>query len=210
MTVRNRVSGGRVSSEHIVQFFDSEETRVENVAAFLAEGYAAGEPLIVISRPGTWTAIAEHLEILGVPVEAAIADEMLVVKDAHDTLRRLSRRGTPDIALFETAVGQAVVALARNGRVRAYGEMVDLLAERGEMDLAIRLEEFWNDLSERASIFLMCGYAAAHFVATGTHRALLDICRSHSGVRRDVQDPLGNWLLTAAHNSGASRTTLRH
>lgn len=210
MAVRNPVSRGRVSSDHIVQFFDSSESRAENVASFLAEGYSAGEPLIVIVRPGNWSAIAEHLEVLGVPVQAAVADGALVVKDADDTLRRLSRRGVPDSALFQTTVGQPVAALAVNGRVRAYGEMVDMLAQLGEMDQAIRLEAFWNELSERVSIFLMCGYAAAHFVATGTHRALLDICKSHSGVRHDVQDPLGNWLLSAVQDSAMPSSSVRH
>lgn len=206
MTVRNRVTKGHVSSEHVVQFFDSDDSRAQNVAGFLAAGYAAGEPMIVIARPRNWSAIAGHLEILGVPVQSAIAQRALVVKDADDTLRRLSRRGIPDSALFETTVGQAVAALARKGRVRAYGEMVDMLAQRGEMEQALQLEELWNELSGRTAIFLMCGYAAAHFVATGTHSALLDICRSHSGVRRDVQDPLGNWLLTAAHSADLPST----
>ena len=210
MTVRNRTIRGSVSSEHIVQFFDTDESRAQNVAAFLAQGYALGEPLIVVARPANWTAILEHLEILGVPVQDAMADGTLLVKDAADTLRRLSRGGTPDATLFETSVGRAVVALARTGRVRAYGEMVDMLAQRGELKEAVKLEGLWNDLSESVPLFLMCGYSAAHFVSTSTHRALLEICKAHSGVHRDAQDPLGEWLLTAAHNNAASSSTLRH
>jgi len=30
------------------------------------------------------------------------------------------------------------------------------------------------------SFVLLCGYSAAHFVSTGTHRALLEICAAHS------------------------------
>ena len=210
MTVRNRTIRGAVSSEHIVQFFDTDESRAQNVAAFLAQGYALGEPLIVVARPSNWRAILENLEILGVPVQDAMADGALIVKDAADTLRRLSRGGMPDVTLFESSVGRAVTALGRTGRVRAYGEMVDMLAQRGELKEAVKLEGFWNDLSERTPLFLMCGYAAAHFVSTSTHRALLEICKAHSGVHRDAQDPLGEWLLTAAHNNAASSSTLRH
>jgi hypothetical protein len=211
MTVRNRTIRGRVSSEHIVQFFDTDDSRAHNVAAFLAQGHAAGEPTVVIARPMNWTAIAACLGRLGVPVPDAIATGALVVQDADDTLRRLSRTGSPDRTLFESVVAEPVTALAARGRVRAYGEMVDILAQQGELQDAVRLEGFWNELSERVPLFLMCGYSAAHFVSTSTHRALLDICRSHSGVHRDVQDPLGNWLLTAAHNGGpAAGSTLRH
>lgn len=206
MTVRNRTIQGGVASEHIVQFFDTDESRALNVAAFLAEGYRKGEPLVVIVRPLNWVAMAENLRVLGVPVRQAMSDGMLVVKDADDTLRRLSRSGSPDPALFELIVGRAVAALGRQGRVRAYGEMVDILAQRGELTDAIQLEALWNDLSERVSLLLMCGYAAAHFVASGTHAALLQICKSHTAVHRHAQDPLASWLLDNAH--GAARPSV--
>src|SRR5687767_3572115 len=112
MSVRNRTVRGNVSSEHIVQFFDTDESRTQNAAAFLAKGYAAGEPLIVLARPVNWTGMVEHLEILGVPVEAAIAKGMLLVKDAEATLQRLSRGGSPVSALFDATVGEAVRALS--------------------------------------------------------------------------------------------------
>jgi hypothetical protein len=135
---------------------------------------------------------------------------MLVVKDASDTLRRLTRAQVPDAALFEAVIGRPVRAMAERGRVRAYGEMVDILAQRGELNEALKLEGLWNDLGERTPMFLMCGYCAAHFVSTATHRALLDICKAHSGVHRDAQDPLGTWLLNAAHNTPACVGSLRH
>ena len=72
---------------------------------------------------------------------------MIVVRDADDMLRQISRNGSPDANAFEIVVGRPVAALARRGRrVRAYGEMVDLLAMRGELADAIKLETLWNDL----------------------------------------------------------------
>jgi hypothetical protein len=210
MSVRESVVRGGVSSEHIVQFFDSDESRAECVAEFIADGFHAGEPTVVVARPQNWTNVFERLEARDVPVKDAVADGLIVVKDAGDTLRRLSRNGTPDAAAFENIVGKALADLARraNGRVRAYGEMVDLLAQRGELTEAIALETLWNDLGERVPFFLLCGYSAAHFVATSAHRALREICASHSGVHRHAQDPLASWLLNSAHNaSGAAGLT---
>jgi hypothetical protein len=209
MAVRERVVRGPISSEHIVQFFDSEESRAECVAEFLAEGYRLGEPAIIVARPSNWVSTVEQLEIRGVPVQKAIAEGMIAVKDANDTLRRLSRNGSPDAALFDSVVGEPVTGLAARGRrVRAYGEMVDMLAQRGELADAIRLEALWNGLGERVGFCLMCGYAAAHFVSSATHRALRDICSAHSGVHRHAQDPLASWLLNTAHNApGAASIT---
>ena len=210
MAVRNCNARGHAASEHIVQFFDTDESRARNVAAFLAAGYAAGDTLIIVARPVIWAAMIEQLEAQGVPVHTAVGSGRLVVKDAFATLQSLSRGGSPDAVLFEQVVGRSVRTLAARGRVRAYGEMVDLLAQRGELEDAIKLEGFWNDLSAQVSIFLMCGYSAAHFVSTSTHRALLDICSTHSTVKQDDHDPLGNWLLNASHNTPIAIGTLRH
>src|SRR5829696_8670517 len=128
MSVRERVSQADVGSDHIVQFFDSDESRAECVADFLAQGYRAGEPAIVVARPHNWTSVYELLEARGIPMQQAMADGMIVVKDASDTV-----------------VGKAIATLARRGtRVRAYGEMVDMLAQRGELTEAIALEALWN------------------------------------------------------------------
>jgi hypothetical protein len=212
MTVRNPTVGSGVSSDHIVQSYDTVESRVQHVAAFLAEGYAEGEPLIVVARPVNWAAMIEPLEHLGVPVREAATSGRLVVKDADDTLRRLSRNGSPDKSLFEEVVARPVIAMARASgrRVRAYGEMVDILAQRSDFNDAVALELLWNDLSDRTPIFLLCGYCSAHFVSTGTHGALRDICRSHTGVRGHAQDPLAAWVLNAAHNAPAGGYSLRH
>jgi hypothetical protein len=209
MTVRERVVRGPIASEHIVQFFDSEESKVECVAEFLAEGYRQGEPAIVVAKSANWAGAVERLDALGVPANKAIKDGMIVVQEATDTLRRISRNSSPDPAAFEAVVGKTAAGMARRGgRVRAYGEMVDLLAQRGEMADAIRLETFWNGLAERLPLVLMCGYSAAHFVATATHRALRDICTAHTGIHRHAQDPLANWLLNSAHNAaGAAAIT---
>src|SRR4051812_15746516 len=104
MAVRNRTVRGRVSSEHVVQFFDTDESRTDNVAAFLAQGYHAGEPIVVIARASSWAAMIEPLQSLGVPVREAIAAGRLIIKDAADTLLRLSQSGSPVPELFEAVV----------------------------------------------------------------------------------------------------------
>jgi hypothetical protein len=209
MTVRERVVRGSVASEHIVQFFDTDESRAQCVAEFLAEGISRGEPAMIVAKPLNWAATLEQLEGRRIPVERAIDKGMLLVKNADEMLRRISPNGVPDATAFETVLGKSVAAMAhRYGRVRAYGEMVDMLAEQGELADAIKLENLWNSFSERTPILLLCGYSAAHFVSSSTHRALRDICGAHSGVHRHAQDPLASWLLNTAHNaSGAASIT---
>ena len=146
----------------------------------------------------------QRLEADGVAVTPAIRDGRLLVKDAAETLDRISLRGEPHPRRFHDAVGLPVMVHARSARLRAYGEMVDILAGRGDFAEAITLERLWNGLAERVDLSLMCGYSAAHFVSPNTHRALRDICGAHDHVCRSLDDPLASWLLTSAHNSLAT------
>jgi hypothetical protein len=199
MGVSNHVIGNQSGvAAHFVQFFDSDDTRHEAVSAFLAQGYLSGCPLILIARPRNSKCILNCLEQTGVPVERAVASGRLTVVDAAEMLRRISRVGSPDGTLFEDALGTLITTAARDGVVYAYGEMVDILAERGEFADAVILEQWINRFLLRRPIAMMCGYSAAHFVASGSQDALRDVCTVHSDVRVESQDPLAAWLLAQA------------
>ena len=125
----------------------------------------------------------------------------LLINTFADWLRH--RRDLSEIRRMDTTEFDRIA-----GDLRVSPGELDTLAQRGELTEAIALETLWNDLGERVPFFLLCGYSAAHFVATSTHRALRDICGSHSGVHRHAQDPLASWLLNSAHNaSGAAGIT---
>src|SRR5258708_22023135 len=113
MTVRECVVRGPIASEHIVQFFDSDESRAECVAEFLAEGIRLEEPAIVVAKPTNWVMAVGQLESRGVPGKDALADGMIVVKKAEDTLRRLSRNGSPDATAVQAGIRKASARLAR-------------------------------------------------------------------------------------------------
>src|SRR5258708_13664026 len=133
MTVREPVVRGHIASDHIVQFFDSDESRAECVAEFLATGLRLDEPAIVVVRPANWTCMAEQLEARGVHVQKAIADGVIIVKDADETLRRISLSGSPDSGAFEAVVGKAATGPAPPAPpVPAFRGMGLFLPRRGQ------------------------------------------------------------------------------
>jgi hypothetical protein len=210
MSVQDPVVRAQSGGQHVCQFFDTDESRADAVGAFLAEGLRNGERVLVVARPVHWAAIADRLASAHIPVEQEIGRGTLIVKDAMDTLRRLTRRGVPDAAAFDGTVGTAVRGLSELGPLRIFGEMVDILAQRGELDEAIALEALWNELGRATPYVLMCAYAAANFVSPAAHRPLRDICAAHSDVHCSEADTLAAWLLTAAHHPIAASTTLSH
>jgi len=198
MGVREHVSRSQVGQSHFVQFFDSDDSRHEAVGGFLSEGYRRGASLIVLARLLHTEPILKHLEKTVGYIHRDLASGRILILDAAETLRRISRAGSVDVGLFDDVVGTAITRMARQRPLYAYGEMVDVLAQRGDFDDAILLERLWNGLLARVDLSLMCGYAAAHFVSDGTQDALRHVCAAHSTVRVEAQDPLAAWLLQQA------------
>src|ERR1043165_6721384 len=116
---------------HAVQFYEDEQFLVERVAEFLAAGVRDGEPCIVIATPEHNAAFAAGLRSLGVN-----ADRVRFL-DARAPLETFLDRGMPNAERFRASIGGSLTEVGRSvSRVRAYGEMVDLLWRDGEPDAA--------------------------------------------------------------------------
>jgi len=68
------------------------------------------------------------------------------------------------------------------GRLRAYGEMVDVLWRDGNSRAAIRLEELWNEAGKEHSFSLLCAYRMGNFYKEGDAARFLEVCRNHTHV----------------------------
>src|SRR6185312_5880681 len=168
---------------HVVQFYAHDDELANAVADFMGEGLAAGDVVVAIAVEAHARAFRDRLRSQGVQVEEACASGQLVFLDASSTLSRFTRDGDPDPQLFDSVVGELieeVAARAKGARVRAYGEMVDVLWQRGERKGAVRLEELWNDLRARRSFTLLCAYAMAGFYKEPEAARL--VCRTHTRV----------------------------
>src|SRR5436190_23998035 len=182
-------------SEHHVQLFDSSKSLVETVSAFLLSGFRRGEPMLVVATPEHREMLSRRFEAEGLDVRRAIAANRLMMLDAAQTLDRFMRQDLPSPIAFDEIVGTLVARLADGKRVCIYGEMVDLLAARGNYKGAYQLEELWNLLGQRESYTLFCGYASGHFGDPKTGKALGAICAAHGQVHRKPDDLLAEFLL---------------
>lgn len=190
-----------------MQLFDSDESLADGVSGYLYDGFALGETLLAAMDERRWYAVAMRLARKGMPVDRELAAGSLIVRDAEETVALFMRHGRPDRELFESSVGNLVRELsARGRRLRVYGEMVDLLAGRGEYRAALELEASWNDLGRRSGFELFCGYSSAHFGDPRDRDALRSVCASHSRVLSSRQDVLGSFLVGVSPPT----TSIRH
>ena len=192
-------------SRHVVTLFDSEASRADAIARFVLEGLAKNEPVAVLATGTHWEAVVRAAGEGAALISWGLNEGTLAFLDAEVLLYDISRGGVPDRALFGRAIGQLQRSLPP-GRVRIYGEAVDLLAARGDLDSALRLEQLWNELLDREPITLLCGYDATVFAPDRAAARLRSVCECHSETRMSSDDTLGVWLLTQAAVDVVNRT----
>jgi anti-sigma regulatory factor (Ser/Thr protein kinase) len=171
-----------VAHEHVVKFYADDADLTSVVVAYLGAALVGGESVIVIAAPGHREAFRAGLASIGVDVEAARRDGRLDMVDAEEALARIMVDGAPDPAAFDAVVGPLVCRAGATGGVRAYGEMVALLWDAGNVVGAIDLERLWNRLQEEMSFSLLCAYACAAADALDGGDGFSEICRLHSDV----------------------------
>jgi len=149
-----------LARDHVVQLYRDERYLVEAVALFTGIALGKGESVVLVATPAHLQGIERRLEANGFSVDDVKHWGQLTVRDAAETLSGFMVNDMPDPVLFKTIVGsviQRAAAGSRNGKVRVYGEMVNLLW-RSNSAATVRLETLWNEVIHAHSISLFCAY----------------------------------------------------
>ncbi len=169
--------------DHLVQVYRDRVDLAQAVAVFLASGLAAGESAVSVATPLHWAAIRERMQQRDLDVDQLEAAERLVVVDAEETLAAITENGTPAVRPFTRVVGGLLDRALQTSsvrRVRAFGEMVDVLCWRGDRVSADLLEDLWNQLGRRREFSLLCGYKLDLFDRDVQVNLLPQIYRAHT------------------------------
>lgn len=176
---------GQTVRHHSVQFYESAEHLSGVVAGVVADALRTGAPAIVIATQAHRQSFIERLKTRQVAVDDAIGSGQLLLLDARETLEAFMLEGWPDEQRFREHVGGAVEQSRRawpRGRLRTYGEMVDLLWKDGRRDAAIELEEIWNRLASTQPLSLLCGYSMSNFASAHDGELFDRVCGAHTRV----------------------------
>ncbi len=151
-----------MSSQHVVQFYDADETALyEGVAAYIAQGLAAGESVVVVTHFERREALFGVLDRLRTQPDAECDAGRLTVIDSDIALDAMQLAGRINADRFDQVVAipiREVAARSRSRRMRVYGDMVDTLWQDGRRSEAIDLERYWNDLQAQLPFDLYCAY----------------------------------------------------
>ncbi|HYF12791.1 MAG TPA: PAS domain S-box protein [Candidatus Paceibacterota bacterium] len=179
MPAQNSSVKSPYQSGHIVQFYEDDAFLITSVAKFLLDGQAR----IVIATPEHRTAIEAALRKGGIAIENEISHGRLILLDAQETLSSFMVNDNPDPGLFDQVVGSVVRKTVSSSKdVRAFGEMVAILWDRGNPTAAIELEKLWNSLLTRLPFALYCAYPMGIFAGNSYAEGFIHVCNTHTTV----------------------------
>src|SRR5580698_8543296 len=188
--------------DHIVQLYQDEDFLSRAVCRFAGGALANGEGIILVPTPTHWNAIRPRLEAEGVDVKAARERGQLTVVDSDECMPRFMRNSMPDSSIF-LGLAADVIDQARAGvryqKVRWWGEMVNVLWERGNAAASMNLEDQFDHLAKEHDIAIFCSFLMDNFngeVHThmlprlGTNHSHLIPVENYGRLERAVADAL--------------------
>jgi len=171
-----------VPSDHLVRFYEDDDSLVDALTDFVDEGLAAGDGVVVIATREHRDALEERLGARTADLEGVRASGRYLAVDAADTLATIRGDGAPDGRRFGEVVGSLLDHVGGTGRVRVFGEMVGLLLTGGDVASTLELEELWNDLLAARPFRLFCAYPMRRLGGPALVGPIAEVCARHSRV----------------------------
>ena len=169
--------------DHIVQLYQDQQFLNRAVCRFAASAIANGEGVILVPTAAHWDGFRPRLEAAGVDTQAAQASGQLTVVDADELLPQFMRDAMPDAPVF-LGLAADVIANARDGgrypKVRWWGEMVNVLWERGDVAASMDLEDQFDRLAREHEIAIFCSFVMDNFNGEVHSRMLPRLGQNHS------------------------------
>ena len=198
----DRVVVDAVPCDHIVQLYQDQDFLNRAVCRFVGAGLANGEGIILVPTLTHWNTFRPRLEAEGMDVDAARERGQLMVVDADECLSRFMREAMPDSPVFNGVFGDVVGQARARGsyeKVRVWGEMVDVLWERGDVAASMNLEDLFDQLGKKVEIAIFCSFLMDNFNGDvhahmlprlGTNHSHLIPVEDYARLERAVADAL--------------------
>ena len=169
--------------DHICGFYENTDHLADSICDFVVPGITRGDGIFLIASKTNLDKFQLALERRSIDVHRAKSVQKLIMLDAQETLNSFMVNGMPDPDKFENNVGKLISDFKmKYPRIRAFGEMVNILWEQNNLEGALKLEEMWSQLNNRIGFSLLCGYSNKKFKNKFNIEALNAICAAHTHI----------------------------
>lgn len=165
---------------HGLIFYEKAGDATHKVTDYLLSGLSSDEHVVIAARPSLWQSILAELKLKSVDYELLMSQGRLHYLSTDDILKELLVTATLDEEKFHALIAPKVRSIAKEHKVRVYGEIVDVLAEQEHFHAAEKLEGLWHGLQQECTFHLLCGYHMSHFKHTDHIQHFANICQCHS------------------------------
>lgn len=168
--------------DHLVQVYENEKIFLDTLEGFAGTGFLANDSVVIIATSKHLDALNSRLRSQGFDLNTLISADQYIPIDAKDLLSVLVVDGWIDENIFNSFITEIVNrAKQRNGKVRAFGEMVAVLWGQGNCGATVQLENLWNQLHEKSPFSLFCAYPKTGFSQSASD-SIDSICKQHAKV----------------------------
>lgn len=167
-------------TDHVLQIYENDDIFIDTLAGYVGGGINAGECVIVIATPNHREALYSRLCSYAINVTTLIDDDRYIALDAEATLALFMIDGWPDEELFNKTISSVIErGICKGRRIRAFGEMVALLWDKGLNGATVHLEHLWNKFREKNQFCLFCAYPRTGFTKN-INESIKMVCDCHS------------------------------
>lgn len=179
----NRLLANAAPRDHIVQLYQDQDFLNRAVCRFATAALTNGEGIILVPTRAHWNAFRPRLEAEGVDVQTVQDRGQLTVVDADELLPRFMREAMPDAPVFLGLAADIITQVRGEGRypkVRWWGEMVNLLWERGDVAASMNLEDLFEQVVHEQDVAIFCSFVMDNFDGQVHTRMLPRLGENHS------------------------------
>jgi hypothetical protein len=169
----------------VVFYEDDNKFLSEAILDFCSRALHAGDPLLVIASTHHRDQLQTALRERGLDWDAASAAGRAAAHDAEELMGRFCSPNGPDPFRFKAVMEELLAPWAdldEDHTIRAFGEMVDVMCRRGDLEGAAQLEQMWNELARSHRFTLLCAYSMGNLYREVNGSAYRRICDAHDHV----------------------------
>jgi hypothetical protein len=169
---------------HRVHFYERSAFPASSIGDYFCRGVAADESLFIVATQDHTHLVKKHLTTRGVQPDALERVGSLTCLDADLVLAMLRRNGLVSEESLDDVMSSPLrraTSRSPNGRIRVFGEMVNLAANDGDYVTSMQLERLWNRKAAD-SLRLYCAYSIGCFGDESSSSVLCDVCDLHDEI----------------------------
>lgn len=169
---------------HRVHFYEASAFPANSVGDYFCRGIEADDSLFIVATQEHTHLVKNYLKTRGVQPDALERVGLLTCLDADSVLAMLRRNGSVSEESLDDVMSSPLMrATCRSphGRVRVFGEMVNLAANDGDYVTSMQLERLWNRKAAD-SLRLYCAYSTGCFGDEASSSVMCDVCDLHDEI----------------------------